>query len=76
VTGSPDVFANNLNSLRKNFRDMGVHCCCCGPNIWGTMEGSSDVFINGDGSVRLGDTNWCCGGVGTIITSSQDVFVN
>jgi len=76
VTGSPDVLANNLNSLRKDFTDMGVHCCCCGPNVWGTMMGSSDVFINGKGSVRLGDVNWCCGGVGTIITASSDVFVN
>jgi len=40
------------------------------------MMGSSDVFINGKGSVRLGDVNWCCGGVGTIITASSDVFVN
>ena len=76
MTGSEDTYANSLNSLRKNFRDMGVHCCCCGPNIWGTLMGSDDVIINGDGSVRLGDVDWCCGGIGIMVTASQDVFVN
>jgi len=76
VTGSPDTFTNSLNTLRKNFRDMGTHCCCCGPNIWGTLVGSDDTFVNADGVVRLGDLDWCCGGVGNMITASEDTYVN
>ena len=76
VTGSADVLTNNLPTLRKNFTDMGVHCCCCGPNIWGTMIGSSDVLINNQGAVRHSDINWCCGGIGYMITASSDVIVN
>ena len=76
VTGSPDVIVNNLPGLRNNFTDMGVHCCCCGPNIWGTMVGSPDVILNNQGFVRLNDTDWCCGGVGYMVTCSPDVIAN
>ena len=76
ITGSADVYTNSLPALRKNFTDVGVHCCCCGPNIWGTIVGSSDVFINTQGVVRFSDINWCCGGIGCMITASSDVIVN
>ena len=76
VTGSPDTWANGLEAFRGNGRDTGVHCCCCGANIWGSDECSSDVIVNGDGWVRLGDQNWCCGGVGNMITASDDVIIN
>ncbi len=76
VTGSSNVMTNSLPSLRSGGVDMGTHCCCCGPNIWFTMQGSPDVFINGAGWTRIGDTNICCGGVGSMITGSGNVFVN
>lgn len=77
VTGSPDTYINGLNAMRASGVDMGVHCCCCGPNTWITNQGSPDVFINGIAAVRLGDMNICCGG-GTphMITGSPDTFAN
>lgn len=76
ITASQDVECNGLGALRGAGADMGTHCCCCGPNVWGTVECSPDVFVNGFGWTRLGDTNWCCGGVGNMVTASGDVFVN
>ena len=76
MTGSPNVKANGRGAFRGNGRDTGVHCCCCGANVWGSQECSSNVIVNGDGWVRLGDTNWCCGGSGTMITGSSDIIIN
>ncbi len=76
ITGSPNVFANNLGGLRANGIDIGVHCCCCGPNIWGTMQGSPNVFLNNYPFVRLNDITWCCGGTGSMITCSPNVIIN
>lgn len=76
ITGSPDTFANNLEAFRGNGRDSGVHCCCCGANVWGSNECSPDIIVNGDGWVRLGDADWCCGGVGNMITASPDLIIN
>ena len=76
ITGSSDVYINSLPALRCDHMDMGVHCCCCGPNIWGTLVGSPDVIVNCHGIVRLNDVDWCCGGVGTMVTCSQDVIAN
>lgn len=76
MTGSPDTYSNNLSILRGNCTDIGTHCCCCGPNIWGTLESSQDVYVNNQGVVRLGDRTWCCGGIGSMITSSENVIAN
>ena len=75
-TFSTDTIINGLGALRGSGRDVGSHCCCCGPNIWGTMECSTNVIVNGVGIVREGDSNWCCGGTGNMITGSGDVIVN
>lgn len=76
VTGSEDVNCNSLPALRGQSRDTGVHCCCCGPNIWWTMQCSPDVIVNGNGWTRLSDVNICCGGIGYMITASSNVYVN
>jgi uncharacterized Zn-binding protein involved in type VI secretion len=56
---------------------------CDAPSIQSTLEGSSNVFINGIGAVRIGDAmkthTHGCGCVNhspTLSTSSSTVFVN
>lgn len=71
--GSPDVFINGQPALRLG--DKGQHSSCCGSNTWRCAEGSSTVFINGRPAVRLGDRTDHCGGTGSIIEGSDDVFI-
>ena len=73
TAGSPNVFTNGLNALRLN--DPGVHSQCCGSNTWNCAAGSSIVFINGLPAVRKGDATKHCGGDGTVIIGSGDVFI-
>lgn len=76
ISGSHDSFLNGRAVLRANGMDNGVHCCCCGANNWRTMQGSSDVYLNGLPEVRLFDKTRHCGGIGQIETSSEDTNMN
>jgi uncharacterized Zn-binding protein involved in type VI secretion len=58
--------------LRVN--DPGVHSACCGPNKWNASAGSGTVIINGLSAHRLNDKTAHCGGNGTLIEGSGDVF--
>lgn len=73
VSASPDVFINGKPALRVG--DTGVHSACCGPNTWVCAQGSPKVKVNGIPVVRLGDATTHCGGSGTMIEASGDVFV-
>lgn len=73
VSGSPNVNINGLKALRVG--DNGVHSACCGSNTWVASEGSDTVFVNGKPLVRFGDKTNHCGGIGKIITGSDNVFV-
>ena len=73
INGSPNVYINTLKALRLN--DSGVHSACCGPNTWNCSQGSSTVYINGLPAIRKGDKTTHCGGIGNIISGSEDVFI-
>lgn len=73
ITGSSNVFINNLSALRVG--DKGIHSKCCGSNTWKCIKGSPTVFINGIPAVRVGDTTQHCGGKGKIITGSDNVNI-
>jgi uncharacterized Zn-binding protein involved in type VI secretion len=73
VLGSSDVIVNGLQALRIG--DPGVHCCCCGPNIWACLTGSGTVYYNDLNAVRLTDLSIHCGGIGALIMGSDDVTV-
>ncbi len=70
--GSPTVKVNNLAALRVG--DPGIHTACCGPNKWVAIKGSPSVFINNLPAHRQGDDNAHCGGVGTLVEGSPNVF--
>jgi uncharacterized Zn-binding protein involved in type VI secretion len=72
IAGSPDVFTNNLPSLRVD--DPGIHAACCGPNTWTAQQGSATVFINNKAAHRLGDAVKHCGGMGKLIAGSSNVI--
>ncbi len=72
IQGSPDVLVNFLPAVRVG--DMGIHAACCGPNTWKAAMGSKTVFINGMPAHRLGDMDQHCGGVGTMVGGSPNVF--
>ena len=74
ITGSPNVYVNNLNASRSQ-TDFAVHSCPhCGVNM--TMCGSPNVFINNYKAHRLGDcvTEFC--GSGTTVSGSNNVITN
>lgn len=73
---SDDTFMNAMGAGRGSQIDGGTHSYCCGPQTWRTMMGSPNTFIDTFPAVRLGDRTICCGGYGTIITASSDVFIN
>ena len=59
ITGSPDVFTNNLNQMRLT--DLyAVHCCsgCHGGYL---AAGSGSVFVNNLPAGREGDAVSCGG---------------
>lgn len=69
-TCSPDVIVNGLGAARLN--DTAI--CNCGHTTI-VVEGSPNVFVNGRPFARLGDAVSACP-VGTITSSSNNVFVN
>lgn len=73
ITGSPNVQVNGLAALRVT--DMGIHAACCGPNTWQAFRGSPTVLINNLRAHRLGDDDLHCGGMGSLIQGSPNVFV-
>ncbi len=73
IGGSPNVFVNGRPAIRVD--DPGIHAACCGPNTWNAKTGSSSVFINGRAAHRLGDMVKHCGGMGSTIEGSANVFV-
>jgi len=74
VTGSPDVYINNLNAGRQD--DLGVHAICCGGNIYSIAKGSPDVYVNSKPLARMNDKTTHCGGNGTIKVGSPDVMID
>lgn len=74
ISGSTDVFVNNLPALRGEGADNGIHSSCCGPNTWVTKAGSGTVKINGKKAARLGDATVHCGGNGKIVDGSSNVI--
>lgn len=71
--GSTNVFVNGLGALRD--KDPGIHAACCGSNSWNAKGGAPHVFINGEKAFRQNDATAHCGGDGTLITGSGNVFV-
>lgn len=71
--GSPDVFVNGRSVLRVG--DPGEHSDCCGSNTWQAREGSPGVFVNGKRLHRLGDATEHCGGEGSLVEGSPNVFI-
>jgi len=72
IEGSPNVNVNGMPALRIG--DPGIHSGCCGANTWRAKTGSKVVMINGKGAHREGDATRHCGGMGTLIKGSPDVF--
>ena len=73
ISGSPDVTVNARPAVRAG--DTGTHSSCCGPNTWKAVGGSKTVFINGKPAHRQGDADQHCGGMGSTIEGSPNVFV-
>jgi uncharacterized Zn-binding protein involved in type VI secretion len=67
VSGSENVYVNELKAARATDTDTGQHSGCCGSGIYTCTVGSSTVFVNGKPFARLGDLTTHCGGVGEII---------
>jgi uncharacterized Zn-binding protein involved in type VI secretion len=74
VNGSPDVFVNKLPAIRLG--DPGIHMACCGTNQWKVAKGSSTVYVNGKPLARMGDKTTHCGGSGSLINGSSNVFAD
>jgi uncharacterized Zn-binding protein involved in type VI secretion len=74
IAGSPNVFVNGRPKAR--ITDPGVHSTCCGPNTFVIAQGSPNVFTNGLNSARLTDMTAHCGGPGTLVTGSRNVYIN
>ncbi len=74
VTGSPDVYINNLNAARQD--DLGIHAICCGPNTYTLTKGSPDVYVNNKPLMRMNDKTTHCGGNGNIKQGSPDVMID
>lgn len=73
IAGSTDVFCNSKNALRVG--DPGTHSSCCGPNTWNAAKGAPGVYINNIKAHRKTDETVHCGGKGTLIEGSDDVYV-
>jgi uncharacterized Zn-binding protein involved in type VI secretion len=73
IQGSPDVFVNRQPALRVG--DPGEHVHCCGANKWWAETGSATVFINGIAAHRKTDRTRHCGGMGQLVTGSENVIV-
>jgi hypothetical protein len=55
--------------------DPGVHSSCCGPNTWKAAKGAPTVYFNGKKAHRKNDQTQHCGGMGTLVEGSSNVFV-
>jgi uncharacterized Zn-binding protein involved in type VI secretion len=73
TSGSGHVFINGFSALRVG--DTGEHSHCCGPNTWKALGGAPAVFIDGKPAHRAGDRTKHCGGKGSLIEGSPDVFI-
>jgi len=73
VSGSSNVLINGKPALRVG--DMGIHAACCGANNWEAATDSATVLINGLPAHRVGDMTRHCGGVGTLVEGSTNVFI-
>jgi uncharacterized Zn-binding protein involved in type VI secretion len=75
VEGSPDVYINGRNALRKGDHFAAHGCPVCPAPVHGRAlaDGSPDVYINGRKAGRVGDPIDCGG---KVITGSGDVYIN
>lgn len=73
ISGSPDVFINDMPAVRVD--DTGIHTACCGSNTWVAKKGSGTVQINGKAAHRKDDLDQHCGGMGKMIEGSSDVDI-
>ncbi len=71
--GSPDVLIDGRHALRVG--DRGHHAACCGENRWIALGGAANVFVNGRKAHRMGDATAHCGGAGTLVTGSTNVYI-
>lgn len=72
ITGSGDVFINNLPAVRVGDAYALHGCNACPPHARKAAQGSATVNINGQPAVRIGDAI-DCGGVAS--TGSSNVFI-
>lgn len=70
ITGSPDVFINNLPSARITDIVLGF----CG-HIGIIVTGSPDTYVNNLNKARITDLYVGCM-IGVIVTGSPDTFTN
>ena len=70
--GSPNVFTNNLNTIRLN--EVGRHASCCNINQFWNVQGNPTVLVNDRPIVRLTDVTRHCGGWGKVTMASTNVF--
>lgn len=70
LTGSPNVFVNNLASARKY--DITV---CMNGHFGMIVTGSPNVFVNNRPDARVTDLV-SAGNTGVIVTGSPNVYVN
>jgi len=73
ISGSRNTYVNGQQVLRIG--DPGVHSSCCGANTFVTAEGSTTVTVNDIPVCRLGDTTTHCGGTGSLVTGSYNVYI-
>lgn len=71
ITGSPDVYVNNLQSARK----WDLTMCMCNNHIGVIITGSPNVFVNNRPDARVTDVVGC-GNNGIIVTGSPNLYVN
>lgn len=71
ISGSGNVFINNLPALRKGDALAPHGCGKCRPHGRAVSSGSSTVFVNGKPLARVGD-GIDCGG--QMSKGSPDVF--
>jgi uncharacterized Zn-binding protein involved in type VI secretion len=75
IEGSPDILVNKKKALRQG--DPGIHTeeKCGHKDEFIVKGGSSTVYFNDRPAARLGDATMHCGGPGTLIMGSENVFV-
>jgi len=71
ITGSTNIYANNLSIARTLDLDIGSGCCFS-PGV--LIQGSPGVFANGRNVHRLTDLRMECCGPGVAITASTNMY--